>query len=78
MFGRPRGRPKKVVMVCDVPATVANWGANENPRHCRNPGCKSVSSKVNTTERFSSPPRTVRYRECLDCGQKYSTIEVVS
>jgi hypothetical protein len=75
MFGRTRGRPKKAVIVCDVPATVANWGAKETPRHCRNQGCKSVNSRVHTTNRLTSPPRTIRYRECLDCGQRYSTVE---
>jgi hypothetical protein len=76
MFGRPRGRPRKEANAGEVPSTVANWGANEAPRHCRNQNCKSVNSRVNTTERFTSPKRTVRYRECLDCGQRFSTIEL--
>ena len=58
------------------PATKANWGANENPRHCRNVQCKSTNSTVENTRQFSHPPRTVRYRRCADCGQRYSTLEV--
>jgi len=58
-----------------VKKSKANWGANETPRHCRNQNCKSIHSEVmNTVQKFN-PERTLRYRLCKDCGQKYTTIE---
>jgi transcriptional regulator NrdR family protein len=56
-------------------ASKANWGANETPRHCRNQSCRSVNSEVGTVKRLFNPERTLRYRICRDCGQRFSTIE---
>ena len=53
----------------------ANWGANEPNRHCANQSCKSTNSRITDTKNFHNPERTVRYRVCLDCGQKYSRVE---
>ncbi len=56
----------------------ANYGANEHPRQCRNVACKSTNSRVKEggTKVFQHPHRTVRYRECVDCGQNWSSLEV--
>jgi len=53
----------------------ANWGADENPRHCRK--CHSKSSRVVDTKRMKIPERKIRYRICNNCGQRFSTIEVM-
>jgi hypothetical protein len=55
----------------------ANWGAAENPRHCRNTSCKSIRSEVSKTRQCFNPARTLRYRICLACGQRYTTLEVL-
>jgi len=68
---------KKKTVKKAVKKSKANWGANETPRHCRNQNCKSIHSEVmNTVQKFN-PERTLRYRLCKDCGQKYTTIEAV-
>ena len=54
----------------------ANWGAAEHPRYCRNGRCKSTRSTVEDTKQFKFPDRTVRYRLCKACNQRYSTIEL--
>ena len=60
-----------------TPKSRANWGANESPRHCRNPACGSVNSDIVTTKNMTNPDRRVRYRKCLDCGRRFSTLDVI-
>ena len=55
----------------------ANWGANENPRKCRNQQCGAQISKIVTTKYFDYPRRCVRYRMCLVCGQRFSTMDLM-
>jgi transcriptional regulator NrdR family protein len=55
------------------PKPRANYGANEKPRHCRK--CRSTNSRVVDTKVFETIPRTIRYRLCLDCNQRFSTVE---
>jgi hypothetical protein len=57
-----------------APKPRANYGANENPRHCRH--CGSTNSRIRDTKPFHRPERTVRYRVCGDCGKRFSTLEV--
>lgn len=40
---------------------------------CQNPTCDSTDSKVYTTEK--STLCIVRYRQCLTCGQRWTTTE---
>lgn len=57
------------------PKARANWGANESPRHCRH--CGSVNSEIVTTKNMTNPDRRVRYRKCLDCERRYSTLDII-
>ena len=58
-----------------VPAPIprANWGANENPRHC--PTCKGTASDVVTVRRLGNPDRVHRWRLCA-CKRRFSTLEL--
>jgi len=58
-----------------IPNSRANWGAHETPRHCRK--CPSINSTIDKTMQFKNPARTIRHRICKDCGQRYSTIDLL-
>jgi hypothetical protein len=60
------------------PQGRANWGANETPRSCRNPKCKSVRCEAVKSDPLLNPNRTSRYRKCLDCGCGFGTIDVAA
>ena len=53
----------------------ANWGPNESPRHCRK--CQCTKTEVVSTRNFEHPARRVRYRKCLECLQRFSTLEII-
>jgi len=57
-----------------APKDRANWGAHELPKYCRH--CKSVHTEIVTTKNMTSPDRKVRYRRCLDCKKRFSTLDV--
>ena len=58
-----------------APKPRANYGANENPRHCKH--CKSTNTRIEDTKKFYRPARVVRYRICLDCKRRYSALEML-
>ena len=53
----------------------ANYAAQERPRRCPAPGCRSPRSAVLRTIPLDGPSRVKRYRRCDACGQHWSSIE---